>query len=141
MSYLLLTLLLLPLVGSGLAFAWKHNSSKYLALGIALIQMLVTFYAVSDFNFTPTVDSVLQYEINYPWSQFIKSSLHFGIDGMSMLLLLLTNILTPIIILSSFNEKEGYKWFEEINEQDVIDYCDSNDLEFFDDGTIFVESA
>lgn len=109
MSYLLLTLLLLPLVGSGLAFAWKHNSSKYLALGIALIQMLVTFYALSDFNFTPTVDSVLQYEINYPWSQFIKSSLHFGIDGMSMLLLLLTNILTPIIILSSFNEKEGYK--------------------------------
>ena len=38
-------------------------------------------------------------------------------------------------------EKEGYKWFEEINEQDVIDYCDSNGLEFFDDGTIFVESA
>ena len=51
------------------------------------------------------------------------------------------------IILNWYNslcnryEKEGYKWFEEINEQDVIDYCDSNNLEFFDDGTIFVESA
>ena len=51
------------------------------------------------------------------------------------------------IILNWYNslcnryEKEGYKWFEEINEQDVIDYCDSNGLEFFDDGTIFVESA
>jgi NADH-quinone oxidoreductase subunit M len=44
MSCLLLTLLLLPLVGSGLVFAWKDNSSKYLALGIALVQMLVTFY-------------------------------------------------------------------------------------------------
>lgn len=109
MSYLLLTLLLLPLVGSGLVFAWKNASSKYLALGIALIQMLLTFYMLSDFSFEPTVDSVLQYEINYPWSQFIKSNLHFGIDGMSMLLLLLTNILSPLIILSSFNENTGYK--------------------------------
>ncbi|MET3038395.1 NADH-quinone oxidoreductase subunit M [Chryseobacterium sp. NRRL B-14859] len=109
MSCLLLTLLLLPLVGSGLVFAWKSNSSKYLALGIALVQMLVTFYILADFDFTPTVDSVLQHEINYPWSQFMKSSLHFGIDGMSMLLLLLTNILAPIIILSSFNESVNYR--------------------------------
>jgi len=109
MSYLLLTLLLLPLVGSGLVFAWKNNSSKYLALGIALIQMLITFSIAADFDFNPTVDSVLQHEINYPWSQFIKSSLHFGIDGMSLLLLLLTNILAPIIILSSFNENVSYR--------------------------------
>ncbi|MBK1895416.1 complex I subunit 4 family protein [Chryseobacterium paridis] len=109
MSGLLLTLLLLPLVGSGLVFAWKNQSSKYLALGIALVQMLLTFYILSDFDFTPTVDSVLQHEINYPWSQFIKSSLHFGIDGMSMLLLLLTNILSPLIILSAFNENVNYK--------------------------------
>lgn len=109
MSCLLLTLLLLPLVGSGLVFAWKNNSSKYLALGIALVQMLLTFYMLSDFDFNPTVDSVLQHEINYPWSQFMKSSLHFGVDGMSMLLLLLTNILAPIIILSSFNENVNYR--------------------------------
>lgn len=109
MSCLLLTLLLLPLVGSGLVFAWKSNSSKYLALGIALVQMLITFYILADFDFAPTVDSVLQHEINYPWSQFMKSSLHFGIDGMSMLLLLLTNILAPIIILSSFNENVNYR--------------------------------
>ncbi|MBO9693944.1 NuoM family protein [Chryseobacterium sp.] len=109
MSCLLLTLLLLPLVGSGLVFAWKNSSSKYLALGIALVQMLLTFYVLSDFDFNPTVDSVLQHEINYPWSQFMKSSLHFGIDGMSMLLLLLTNILAPIIILSSFNENVNYR--------------------------------
>ncbi|WP_426477186.1 complex I subunit 4 family protein [Chryseobacterium sp. CBSDS_008] len=109
MSGLLLTLLLLPLVGSGIVFAWKNSSSKYLALGIALVQMLLTFYMLSDFNFGPTVDSKLQYEITYPWSQFIKSSLHFGVDGMSMLLLLLTNILAPIIILSSFNENVNYR--------------------------------
>ena len=109
MSYLLLTLLLLPLVGSALVFAWKNPASKFLALGIAFAQMFLTFYMLSSFDFKPTVDGVLQYEINYPWSNYIKSNLHFGIDGMSMLMVLLTNILTPIIILSSFNEKPGYR--------------------------------
>lgn len=109
MSNLLLILLLLPLVGSALVFFWKKPSSKYLALGIAFAQMFLTFYMLSKFDFKPTVDGVLQYEINYPWSNFIKSNLHFGIDGLSMLLLLLTNILVPLIILSSFNEKPGYK--------------------------------
>lgn len=109
MSYLLLTLLLLPLVGSGLVFAWKNPASKYLALGIAFVEMLLTFYILSDFNHLPTVDSKLDYEITYPWSNFIKSSIHFGIDGMSLLMLLLTNILTVLIILSSFNEKPNYR--------------------------------
>ena len=109
MSYLLLTLLLLPLVGSALVFAWKNPASKFLALGIAFVQMFLTFYMLSDFDYQPTVDSVLQHEINYSWMQSVKASLHFGVDGLSLLLLLLTNILTPIIILSSFNEKPGYK--------------------------------
>lgn len=109
MSYLLLTLLLLPLVGSALVFAWKNPASKFLALGIAFVQMFLTFYMLSDFDYQPTVDSVLQHEINYSWMQSVKASLHLGVDGLSLLLLLLTNILTPIIILSSFNEKPGYK--------------------------------
>ncbi len=107
--YQLLALLLIPLAGSGLVFAYRNASSKYLALAIAFIQMFFTFYLLACFNNAPTVDSQLQYEIQYPWSNFIKSSLHFGIDGMSMLLLLLTNILVPLIILSSFNEEKPYK--------------------------------
>ncbi len=109
MSYLLLTLLLLPLAGSALVFAWKNPASKYLALGIAFAEMFLTFFMLSSLDFKPTVDGVLQYEINYPWSSFIKSNLHFGIDGMSMLMLLLTNILSVLIILSSFNEKPSYR--------------------------------
>ncbi len=101
-------LLLLPLIGSGLVFAFRNSNSKYLAVGIAFVQMFLTFYMLSQFNSTPTVDSSLQFEINQPWSTFIKSTIHFGVDGMSMLLLLLTNILVPLIILSSFNENKGY---------------------------------
>ena len=108
MSFLLLTLLLLPLVGSGLLFFWKNASSKYIALAFALAQMFLAFYMLGNFDFNPTVDAALQYEITYPWSSYIKSSLNFGIDGMSMLMVLLTNILVPLIVLSSYNEEKGY---------------------------------
>ncbi len=108
MSYLLLTLLLLPLAGALLLFAWKKPTAKFVAFALALVQMFVAFYMLSGLDFKPTVDGVLQYEINYPWSNYIKSNLHFGIDGMSMLMVLLTNILAPLIILSAFDEKPGY---------------------------------
>ena len=109
MSYLLLALLLLPLAGSVLVFAFRNSNSKFLALAFAFVQMFLTFYALAYFNNVPTVDSSLQYEITAPWSNYIKSSIHFGIDGMSMLLLLLTNILVPLIVLSSFNEGKQYR--------------------------------
>lgn len=107
--YQLLALLLIPLIGSGLVFAFKNSNSKYVAAAIALVQMFFTFYLLCGFNYEPTVDSALQYEIQLPWSNYIKSTIHFGIDGMSMLLLLLTNILVPLIILSAFNEGKPYK--------------------------------
>ncbi len=108
MSYQLLALLLLPLIGSGLIFAFRNSNSRYLALGIAFLQMLLTFFIVATFDSTPTVDSALQHEINWPWTNYIKSSIHFGIDGLTMVMLLLTNILVPLIILSSFNENRPY---------------------------------
>ncbi len=108
MSYLLLTLLLLPLIGSVVVFAYKHASAKYVALAIALAEMFLTFYMLSDFNPAINVDGKLQYEINFAWSHFINSRVHFAIDGMSMLMLLLTNILSALIILSAFNEKPSY---------------------------------
>lgn len=106
--YQLLALLLIPLVGSGLIFAFRNSSSKYLALAIAFIQMFFSFYLLAHFNYGPTVDAPLQYEIQQPWTTFIKSTIHFGIDGMSMLMVLLTTILVPFIILSAFNREKPY---------------------------------
>lgn len=109
MSGYLLALLLLPFLGSVIIFLLRKNKwADEIAFGISLVQMFLTFFVLAYFNFNPTVDSALQHEIQLPWSNYIKSSIHFGIDGMSMLLLLLTNILVPLIILSSFNELKRY---------------------------------
>lgn len=109
MSGVLLALLLLPLIGSIFTFFWKNNKfSNDVALGFSLVSMLLSFYALAYFNFNPTVNSPLQYEINVPFSHLLRSNLHFGLDGLSMIMLILTNILVPLIILSSFNEKRCY---------------------------------
>lgn len=106
---MLLSLLLLPLVGSGLVFAWKGNQSKYLALLVAVAQLCLSVAMLCQFNYSDAIDGEMQYQLQYDWSVLIRSSLHFGIDGMGMLLVLLTNILVPLIILSSFNEKYSYR--------------------------------
>ncbi|MDY3529542.1 NADH-quinone oxidoreductase subunit M [Riemerella anatipestifer] len=106
---MLLSLLLLPLVGSGLVFAWKSSQSRYLAFGIALAQLLLAFVMLCNFNYSDSVGGEMQYQIQYDWSSLIRSSLSFGVDGMGMLMILLTNILVPFIILSSFNQQTSYR--------------------------------
>ena len=41
--------------------------------------------------------------------------------------------------LSEYFEKQGYKWFYEISEEDVTEYCNNNDIEFTADGNVFIE--
>ncbi|RZK46343.1 MAG: NADH-quinone oxidoreductase subunit M, partial [Pedobacter sp.] len=45
--------------------------------------------------------------VNYPWIQQLGINFHVGIDGISMITVILTNVLMPLIILSSF--KHEYK--------------------------------
>lgn len=107
---MLLALLLIPVIGCALVFAWKSPSAKYIALVLAFLEMALSFYMLSGLNFVATIDSQnLQYQINTPESSFLKTSLHLGVDGLSMLFILLTTILTSLIILSSFSQTVKYK--------------------------------
>lgn len=101
---ILLFLILFPLVGGLLIFGIQSSISRYFALLVAVLEMLMTFLMLWDFD----AQSSFFYEINYPWLDLVKSNLHFGIDGMSMLMLCLVNCLIPLIILSSFNQKKPY---------------------------------
>jgi NADH-quinone oxidoreductase subunit M len=43
----------------------------------------------------------------YPWYEAINSSYHLGVDGLSLTMVLLTTLLTPLCILASFTSKTG----------------------------------
>jgi NADH-quinone oxidoreductase subunit M len=86
-----------PLMAALIVFVWKQQA-KTIALTACIIELIVAL-AVA-FLFVP--DESIQFAINLPWIQSIGVSFNVGIDGISLLLVLLTTGLVPFIILSSF---------------------------------------
>jgi NADH-quinone oxidoreductase subunit M len=50
-----------------------------------------------------------QFEYQTLWYETIGSSFHVGVDGLSLTMVLLTTVLTPIAILASFSINERVK--------------------------------
>lgn len=103
---LTLAIILLPLLGAGLLFTLKANSSRYIALILALIEFVLTAFVWAQFH-----TQRIQFEIQYPWIPQINSTFHFGIDGLTLLMLLLTNTLTPVIIYSSLKDQRPSSFY------------------------------
>ncbi len=107
MNYLLHPLTLVtffPLVGA-LVMLLLRAEQKNIARWVALITSLITFgisIAVL-MQFNPN-DPGLQLVVNLPWIQVSDWNIafHLGVDGLSILLVLLTTFLTPISILSTW---------------------------------------
>jgi NADH-quinone oxidoreductase subunit M len=93
---LTLTILLFPILAALLVLLVRGQQAKQLAFVAALIELGLTGYVF--FQFTP--DKTSQFGFDYPW----LGGIHFnaGIDGVSLLLVVLTGLLTPLIILSAF---------------------------------------
>ena len=98
----LLLLIFLPLAGA-IITAFAGKSAKIVSTVISIVSLgLALFIACS---FIPNAS--IQFEANLPWIADLGIRFHAGIDGISMLVVLLTNLLIPIIILSSY--RHNYK--------------------------------
>ncbi len=97
-----------PLVGV-LVLLFLKEEQKDLARWTALITSLITFgisiAVLAQFN---PANPDLQLVIDLPWIQVSSwnISYHMGVDGLSILLLLLTTFLTPLSILSTWTAIE-----------------------------------
>lgn len=76
----------------------------------AFIASLVPFFLsiIAWFRFQPSQPG-FQFEESYIWYEAIGSSLHLGVDGLSLTMILLTTLLTPLAILASFNINDRVK--------------------------------
>ena len=97
----ILLLILLPLAGAFLASFGKTQRVKYVALIVSLISALHTVSLLT--RFTP--DASVQFLADYAWIPQLGIHFKAGIDGISMILVILTNLLIPVIILSGFNRE------------------------------------
>src|SRR5688500_8901882 len=87
-----------PLVSVLLIMLFGARNAKFATLGSTVLQLLVTLYAVCTFQH----NAEIQFEFNQPWVADLGINFHVGMDGISLMMVLLTNLLLPLITLSSF---------------------------------------
>jgi NADH-quinone oxidoreductase subunit M len=97
----MMTLLILffPLIASLLIFLSGNKLASKIALFFSVIELAITFYAYLIYKQTGA-ESFYYFK---EWIADPKISFHLGMDGLSLLMVILTNFLTPVIILSAFN--------------------------------------
>ena len=99
----MLTLLLIfwPLLATLVFFAIKPQEAKTWALAASVIELVISLVILILFDSSGGA----QFVVNHAWIKSLGIGFHLGIDGISMLLVLLTTVLTPLIILSSFKHQ------------------------------------
>lgn len=92
-----LLLLFLPMVASILAFMMNGRSARMIALGSSVLNLAITVAALCMFE----KDDTVQFLMDCPWMPTLGISFNIGMDGISILLVLLTNFLFPFILYSA----------------------------------------
>lgn len=108
---MLTTLLLLPLLGVILLLPMDEEKNNTLIKQTGLAVSLVTFI-VSLFMWAEFDSSALGYQFVQEFNSLSFCHFHIGIDGISLYFVLLTTFITPICILSNYdNLAFGYKYY------------------------------
>lgn len=87
----LLLLIFLPLAGA-IITALAGKSAKIVSTVFAVASLVLALVVAC--NFIP--DASTQFEVNLPWIADLGINFHAGIDGISLLVVLLTNLLVPV---------------------------------------------
>ncbi len=95
---MLALLIFFPLIAAAIVL-FANENAKRVALFAGMVEFALSIVMVAQFN----PGGGTQFGMDYWWVQALGISFKVGMDGISMLLVLLTTFLTPIIILSSFS--------------------------------------
>ena len=107
----LLTLLeLTPLLGAVLLYAVPRQNAKLIkqvAFGLSVVTLAVSGLMAYRFKTNATG---MQFVESHSWISNFGIRYAVGIDGMALVLILLTTILTPIVFLAGWNEADNGRW-------------------------------
>ena len=106
-----LTLLMfLPIIGSVAVAATpkvKETLTKQVALATTLIVAAATIAMAVGFQ-RDNVD--LQFVEKYSWIPSFGINFAVGIDGLALVLILMSTLLAPVVVLAGWNEAHGGRW-------------------------------
>ncbi len=96
---------LFPIVGGLIVAALPERAAKSSALAVSLLAFAAS--VPLWFGFDAGSAEAYQFVEKMEWIPAFGISYHLGIDGVSLLLILLTTVLTPIIVLAGFSGVES----------------------------------
>jgi len=95
-----------PLLGAAIIMLLPRENKPLLRWVAFLISLIPAALSILLwFSYRPDVAG-FQFEVRAPWFTTINASYHVGVDGISVPMILLTGILTPLAILISFSIEE-----------------------------------
>jgi NADH-quinone oxidoreductase subunit M len=101
-SYLLTILLLVPFAGSLILLFFNDKNGKlirYFGFGVSILTFIISLIILANFDIN---NSSFQLVHKFTWIENLHISYNVGIDGISLILILLTTFLTPLTFLSSW---------------------------------------
>lgn len=108
-SHLLTLILFTPVLAAAVIFLLpreQENLIRWTAFILSFIPLGLSLAAWFTFN---QAGAGFQFEERYLWYAAINSSYHVGIDGISLTMVLLTTLLTPLALLASFSIRDRVK--------------------------------
>jgi NADH-quinone oxidoreductase subunit M len=97
-------LIFLPIVGIGILLILdrkRHKGLKFATLGISLAEFLVSLPLWFNFD---SQTAAMQFVERREWLPTYGISYYIGIDGFSLLLIMLTTFLTPLCVLATWDD-------------------------------------
>ncbi len=91
-------LIFLPVVAALAVLLLKNEVAKYVALFFAVAELCITAFFLTKF----IPNDAVQFAVDVPWIPKFGIYFSAGIDGISMIMVLLSTLLVPIIILSTY---------------------------------------
>jgi len=110
MTLSLTLLMALPLLGAAALSALPKTNAllaKQVALGTTLVSAAVTIGIAVQFQ-RDNID--LQFVESHQWIPSFGIKYAVGLDGISLVLILMTSVLAPIVVLAGWNESTSGRW-------------------------------
>lgn len=103
-NHLLTILILLPVIGAATTVVYsltpgaRESHHRWIALGFTTVSFLVSLLLIQGAG-----GAAFRFTENYSWIAPLGARYHLGVDGISLWLVLLTTLLMPIAVLSSWS--------------------------------------
>ena len=98
--WILNTLLILPLVGILPILLLPPARARQVALAVTILELVLSLGLWWAFD---TTTSAMQFQVSAPWLQQWGIRYAVGLDGLSLFMVLLTTLVMPLAVLSSFH--------------------------------------